>query len=198
MNPWGGRGPAIPIPRKRYLRAAAGRTNFPSAAPRARRQIFFWLLLLSAERGRVSTYGGNRYVAAAHSFFGNGPRCRRYVPRNVATPAIRRFRRITAGDLCGPGRLRPPTPQKTGSPRRRIWTYFVNSVPRTRKVRMAEGSARLPAWAPGPRAPGGGGVIGSGGDCQACGGRPLRPDLDPLSRQRPAPCRIHLLNISHC
>ena len=114
MNPWGGRGPAIPFPRKRYLRAAAGRTNFPSAAPRARRQIFFWLLLLSAERGRVSTYGGNRYVAAAHSFFGNGPRCRRYVPRNVATPAIRRFRRITAGDLCGPGRLRPPTPPRNG------------------------------------------------------------------------------------
>ena len=34
--------------------------------------------------------------------------------------------------------------------------------------------------------PGGGGVLGSGGDGQACGGEPLRPDLGPFSRQRPA------------
>ena len=34
--------------------------------------------------------------------------------------------------------------------------------------------------------PDGGGVRGSGGASQACGGKPLRPGLGPLGRQRPA------------
>ena len=68
MNPWGGRGPAIPIPRKRYIRAAAERANFPSAAPQARRQIFF-LAAPPLCRARTRQYVRRESVPCGGSLF---------------------------------------------------------------------------------------------------------------------------------